>query len=397
MCVRPGQSRTLALAAGILLAVAALWLLVLGSGSTQAAPRHHHHHRHHHHRAPPPIPKDFLGVLSGPTPFDSTDAAQIARTKIRTVRISLQWYRVQPRPGAFHWTTDTMVGRLAAKGISVLPTLSGTPSWIADKTTTAPVANTAAKVGWQAFVTATVRRYGPGGTFWASGPTGGKSPFHTLCGCNAPPIPITAWQIWNEPNLQHYFTPRPSPNAYGKLVKASRLAIQAVDSEAKVVLAGLSDNGESRNPGAAPFLKKLYHVPGIKSSFDAVAVHPYARNIRNLRAIMTRVRKVMKQRHDARTPLWVTEIGWGSGHPDRYGHNKGLRGQRKILQQSMKLFASKRKTWRVAHVYWFFWRDPPQSSSHNACSFCESAGLLKNDRRPKPAYKAYESLLERAR
>src|SRR3954452_10084562 len=93
MCVLPGPSRTLAHAAGILLAAAALWLLILGGGPAQAAPRHHHHH------APPPIPKDFLGVLSGPTAFDATDAAQMAQTKIRTARISLQWYRVQPRCG----------------------------------------------------------------------------------------------------------------------------------------------------------------------------------------------------------------------------------------------------------------------------------------------------------
>ena len=112
---------------------------------------------------------------------------------------------------------------------------------------------------------------------------------------------------------------------------------------------------------------------------------------------MTRFRRVMKQRHDKRTPLWVTEIGWGSGHPDRYGHNKGLHGQARMLKKAMTLLLQNRKAWNVQHAYWFFWRDPPKSSSHNACSFCESAGLLKNNGRPKPAYKAFHRIAKLAR
>lgn len=389
--------RTLALAAGLLLATAAVWLLALGTGSTKAARGHggRPHHPQHHQRVH--VPSGFLGLLAGPTPFDPRDAAEIADTRIRRARIGLGWSQAQPHRGPFSWTaSDVMIARLAENGIGVLPTLGSTPSWVAGKGTTPPIGDQASEDAWQTFVTAAVRRYRPGGTFWRPGPDG-TSPFHARCGCDARPVPIRAWQIWNEPNLKHYFTPKPSPRRYAKLVNLSRSAIDAADSDAKLVLAGLSDGGNPDNPRPAQYLKRFYRIPGVKRNFDAVAIHPYARSIDNLRIAMTRFRRVMKERHDRQTRLWITEVGWGSGHPNRYGHNKGLRGQRRMVQRSMTLLAHKRKAWHVEHAYWFFWRDPPKSVGHLACSFCTSAGLLKHNRRPKPAYRTYRRLAKAAR
>jgi polysaccharide biosynthesis protein PslG len=386
---------TFALVAGAFLVAAVVWFLVLGTGSTKAAGGHHHRgHHHHHHRLR--VPKTFLGVLPGPVPFDPEDATKIANTKVRIVRTGLLWVTVQRQRGPFNWSiSDRMVGRLAANGLSILPTLAGTPSWVARDGTTAPVVNAAAKRAWQTFVTAAVRRYGPGGVFWEEDAQG-RSPFHRECRCGAKPVPIKAWQIWNEPNLKKYFTPKPSPGKYAELVKISRAAIDEADPDAKLVLAGLSDGGDPGKPGAAPFLKKFYHHAGIKRKFDAVSVHPYARNLKNLRKVITKFRRVMKQRHDKKTSLWVTEIGWGSGHPNRYGHNKGLHGQARLLKKSMTMLLKKRKRWHIGHAFWFFWRDPPKNSAHTACSFCKSAGLLRNNRKPKPAYKAFRRLAKRA-
>ena len=384
------SARAFAIAAGSLLA-AAVCLLALGTGPSEAAGGHHRHHTPRVH-----VPKDFLGLLAGPVPFDQKDAAKISHGGVRTVRIGMPWAPAQRKRGPFTWTaSDIMIARLAKHGISALPTLGGTPSWVAHTGTTPPIANQAAKDAWQTFVTAAVRRYRPHGNFWTTGPDG-ESPFHTRCGCNASPVPITAWQIWNEPNLKKYFTPSPSPRAYAELVTLSSSAIKAVDSHAKVVLAGLSDGGDPSKRGAVPFLRGFYRVPGIKKSFDAVGIHPYARNIRSLRTVMTSFRRVMKQKRDARTPVWITEMGWGSGHPNRYGHNKGMRGQARLLKRSITMLAKKRKSWHVGHAYWFFWRDPPKTGRSGACSFCASAGLLKNNRRPKPSYKAFRRLANSA-
>jgi hypothetical protein len=202
---------------------------------------------------------------------------------------------------------------------------------------------------------------------------------------------MTAFQIWNEPNLRHYYTPKPSPPQYGKLVKLSRSAINKAYPKAKVVLAGLS-GGNNTKPGdfSAPgYLKQLYRVPGIKQSFDVAAFHPYAQSIGELRTKVSQFRRAMKRKHDARTPLWLTEIGWGSKPADQFGINKGIEGQKRMLLKSTKLLLHKRKAWRIQREYWFFWRDPPKSNRRLACSFCDSSGLLKNNRQPKPAYRVF--------
>jgi polysaccharide biosynthesis protein PslG len=381
---RSGDSRVkarFALAAVTLLAAGVAWLLVLGAGSTEAARGHHQRLR---------VPPSFLGVIAGPTPFDSKDAAKVAGVGVRTMRIGLNWSLVQPRSGSFNWNaSDAMIARLAARGIAALPTLSSTPSWVSDKGTTAPVGSQAAKDRWRAFVTAAVRRYRPGGTFWTAG-SGGPSPFHAACNCDAQPVPIQAWQIWNEPNLRHYFTPRPAPKQYAKLVTLSRSAIDQGDPNAKLVLAGLS-GGEGK-PGdidAISYLKGLYRIHGIKRSFDVAAFHPYAHSIGEMRTRISKFRKVMKSKRDARTPLWLTEIGWGSRPPDQFGVNKGIQGQKRMLQRSTKLLVRKHKAWRLQREYWFFWRDPQKTNRRLPCSFCDSSGLLRHDRRPKPAYRVF--------
>src|SRR5258707_816180 len=70
------------------------------------------------------------------------------------------------------------------------------------------------------------RRYGPSGSFWAQNP---QLPRH----------PITAWQIWNEPNLPVYWRPRPSAAAYVQMLRLASQRIKAVDPSAEIVTAGL--------------------------------------------------------------------------------------------------------------------------------------------------------------
>jgi hypothetical protein len=378
----------MALAAGMLVAAVALSVLACGAGSPDAAQRQNGRTR---------VPPQLFGVQPGPTTIDATDGAKIASAGVRTVRISLNWLWVQPRPGPFNWSrVDEPVAALAASGVEAFPTLAATPSWVTKKPTTPPIGSQDKKRAWKTFVTAAVRRYGPDGTFWRPGPLG-TSPFHLQCGCDAPPVPVTAWQVWNEPNLVHYFTPKPSPPVYASLLKATDSAIRKVDRNADVDMAGLSDGGRMPNDvGATRYLKHLYKVRGVKRHFDAVAIHPYARRVSGMRSVIDRVRSVMKDHHERRTPLIVTEFGWGSAPPNGFGTTKGVRGQRRIVQRSMKMVLHHRKGWRLQHVYWFFWRDPPKSGERLPCRICNSAGLLRSDRTPKPAYRAFKRIARRA-
>lgn len=331
--------------------------------------------------APPAAaaPRELFGISRG-QPLNQRDFRQLKSTRVRTLRFAIPWNNVQPRRvGPPTWGgTDKLVGNLAARGIRPVPFIWGSPSWVTKKPKQPPLGSPRKVRAWRKFLTLVVRRYGRGGIYW----TGAYQHQHP----GATSKPITAYQIWNEPNLPKFFPRRKATRKYGKLVKISHQAISGVDRRAKVVLAGLT--GFAKPTGWA-FLNKLYRVRGIKRHFDAAALHPYAATIGQFRSELRRIRKVMKRRHDRRTALWLTEVGWGSARGTRrFPLNKGRQGQKRMLRKSFNLVLHKRKSWRIQRLFWFHWRDP-ENGDGSYCSFCPSAGLLRHNHRPKPAYRAF--------
>jgi hypothetical protein len=324
--------------------------------------------------------KLMYGIARGTNPLDAQDVEAMRRGGVGALRFLLPWPAAEPAKGSFAWGgIDRAVGLAAAKGIQPVPFVFGSPAWVADEPTHPPIDTASQSGAWRAFLAAAVRRYGPHGGYW-------KTAYrHEFPG--AAPLPIRAWQIWNEPNLAHYFAPRPSAGKYARLLRISDDAIRSEDPKAKIVLAGMPGYGKPDT--AWKFLNKLYARHGFKRDFDAVALHPYARNIDQLKLEIKKVRSVMRKHGDARMPLWLTELGWGSKPPDRFGLNKGLKGQKRMLSRSFKLIRDHGARWRVKRLFWFDWRDPPEGQPQ-PCSFCSSAGLLEHNRHPKPAWQAYE-------
>ena len=306
------------------------------------------------------------------------DLARLQEAHVRIVRWGFRWSLAQPLsllPP--NWNiTDAVIGSLASRGIRVLPVLTGTPSWAGETHETPPLDSRTARQGWRQFVTAAVRRYGPNGTYWSSDYR------HDFPG--AAPVPITAWQVWNEQNLVHTFPPRPSPPKYARLLRISDQAIEAADPHAKTVLGGMPGYV---HPHAWRYLARLYRQRGVKSRFDAVALHPYAPDVRHVMQQIKRVRRVMRANGDARTPMWITELGWGSDSPDKFGINAGIEGQKRLLKRTFPRLVRARHRWHLAHAFWFDWRDPPPGSGR--CSFCESSGLFFHDHTPKPAWNVF--------
>jgi hypothetical protein len=349
-------------ATAALLAAACIWLAVSAVPEAAASP-------------------NFFGVATGP-PFDSRDMPQMRSAGVRMLRVPIVWANIQPTRASRQWAaTDRLVGNLAARGIQPVPFVYGSPAWAA-KTTRQPPLGSPAKVrAWRGFLTALVNRYRPGGQYWA-GTYRRDHPGGTA-------RPITAWQIWNEPNLRGFFPQGNPVRAYARLVKISHDAITAAAPHARVVLAGVV--GYAARTGWS-FLDHLYDVSGIKGSFDVAAVHPYSATIGQFQTILGNVRRVMRAHNDGTTPLWITEVGWGSA-PQRSGRlNKGLEGQKRMLQESFSLVLRKRTLWHVARVFWFDWRDPVHGL-HGRCSFCDSSGLLRHNHEPKPAYRAFRRFL----
>jgi hypothetical protein len=329
---------------------------------------------------------EFFGIVQGQ--LDDQDLQGMAAARIRTERFELGWKSLEPSQGSFRWArSDQFIGRLAVRGIRPLPFVWMSPAWVAASPARPPLDTPQDVQAWRDFLKAAVARYGPGGSYWATN-------YRQRYGADATPLPILAWQIWNEPNLKKFFDPEGSDQQsawkYAQLLRISQNAIKSQDPGARIVLAGNPGYPPSGGLKAWDFLDTLYRVPGIKNDFDAAALHPYANSLDGLRLQLQKFRAVMRKHGDPGTPLWITELGWGSAPPDRFGINQGLTGQAQLLSGAFRMMLSHRSAWNVQRLFWFLWRDPaPESAFAHRCSFCGSAGLLRYNRTPKPAYSRF--------
>ena len=335
----------------------------------------------------PKPPREFFGI--GPQEgFSEEDAAYMKAGGIETVRWPVAWSGVQPtKSGGYHWEgIDGIVATAARHGLRVLPFLYSTPRWISAKETRLPVDSGVARRAWAEFLTAAVKRYGPGGEFWVQ-----HSPGVVQYEPAIRALPIRTWQIWNEANF-HYFAYPVSPQRYAKLLKISTPAIKAVDPGAKIVLTGLfgePSTGGARGMPATKFLEALYRVPGLKSSFDGIALHPYAVDAETLEELVEGLHEVTVENHD-RVPLYITEMGWGSQNNfQQVAFEQGIRGQVKQLKASYGYLLANRNKLDLKQVYWFSWKDLPGS-----CTFCNSVGFFRHGAKfkAKPAWHTFVGL-----
>ncbi|MGH2936944.1 MAG: hypothetical protein ACRDPE_02360 [Solirubrobacterales bacterium] len=386
--------RRLLSAALLLLALAgAIYLLSQGTttpASAAATPR------------TPKPPKGFFGMVPQ-TILTAKDVEYMKAGGIEAIRWPMLWGAIQPtKKGEYKWEVfDPVVEEAARQGLSVLPFILSTPHWLTKKETTLPVNNAAQRKAYTTFLRAAVERYGPGGEFWVihspkkireEKEKQANGPVYELPGAQlnpiAKPIPIKTWQVWNEANF-FYFAYPVSPHDYAKLLKLSSPVIKKAEPGAKVILTGLFGRptaGAKRGMPAAQFLEQLYRVPGIKSYFDGVALHPYAIDSEQLEEIVEEVHEVTAENHD-RVPLYITEMGWGSQndfHIDAFEH--GIKGQVEELKSAYSFLLQNRTRLDLKQVYWFSWKDLPES-----CAFCDSVGLFYTGYgfRAKPAWRAF--------
>jgi hypothetical protein len=330
-------------------------------------------------------PRGFFGIVPQHTLTDA-DAEYMRAGRIGSVRWPLSWEAVQPSATAeYDWSGyDEIVTTAARQRLQVLPFFYGTPRWLARKYTMLPVQNGRQRSAWEAFLQAAVERYGPRGEFWLE-----HSP---SSGDFVPKIPVHDWQVWNEANFFYFATPA-SPTRYARLLKISHQAITRADPGANVVLSGLFAEPNAKPPNgmhADEFLERLYAVPGIKASFDAVALHPYAEDAADLEAMIESVRDVIVDNRDHRAGLHLTELGWGSdNNPNLVSFEQGVGFQLREMRGAYRYMLGNRGRLNLKSAYWFTWKDLAGS-----CNFCDSTGFFRGGNRlkPKPAWRAFVAL-----
>jgi len=320
---------------------------------------------------------EFYGVVSQ-TSMSSAELNLMKSGGVGSLRLTVSSGSVSPARGVFDWSElDQAVSGASAAGVSVLPAFYGTPSWMNPDFRTMPE-DADSMAQWNRMLTEAVRRYGNGGTFWTQNP-------------DLPVMPIETWQIWNEPNAKWFAVQPIVPKRYADLLIESSKTIRSIDSEAKVMLAGIfpSPDDDEGMPGAT-YLSKLYKIDGFRQSFDSLAAHPYAANFEASVDHLVDIREVMRLAGDGDKGLYVTEIGWGSDLRTGLGLGSQAAQADRLTRFYATLLAFK-SSLKLRGIYWFAWKDSPLNIK--VCSFCYGTGLLDADGNPKLAWEALTDII----
>jgi hypothetical protein len=321
-------------------------------------------------------PNPFFGVVgvNFPTQADLNRAAQGGAG---TFRIQFYWGNTEPSPGdRIYATTDQLVAEAARAGVTLLPDLSGVPTWISRIPARPPIYTAAQRAAWRSLLTDFARRYGTNGAFWTLHP-------------EIPKHPITTWEIWNETNLGGFWGGKPSARGFARLLKISAAGLRAGDPSAQVLTGGVFPFHTIRNTvDMTTYLNGLYRVHGVKNSFDALGIHPYSTTPKGVVHWVRVARRIMRRHGDGGTPIWVSEFGWVTG--GRKIRNSPVRasfaGQASKLTTTYGLFQRRAGSLGIARALWFSYTDHATTAP---AFWTDRAGLFTLDGKPKPSWYAF--------
>ncbi len=189
---------------------------------------------------------------------------------------------------------------------------------------------------------------------------------------------VGAWEVWNEPNIQPFWSPRPSPELYAELLKVAYKAAKRADPDCVVV------GGALAGPDAA-FLAGMYEH-GAAGHFDVLSYHNYGQRLclESEWPEVEKIRAVMARHGDGAKPIWHTETGFFTGPVGIPEEEQGSW----IVRFSVGLLAlGVDKTFQLTlHD----WTDDPQ---HHDLSVYR--GITHADFRLKPSYAAYRTMCQR--
>jgi hypothetical protein len=325
-----------------------------------------------------PASDPFFGIVIQQRSLSDAEIGKMARGRVGTVRLVLNWQQLEPTEGNFELgAADARFSEIERAGARPLPVIYGQPEWLGDPRQ-APLGSARAEDSWTQLLTTLAERYGNGGTLAAADPEF---------------VPVAAWQIWNEPNLPSFWIGE-APNAahYTRLLQLSAPALHAADPEAEVIAAGLSPAPKGVPP--RKFMRGIYaeyERLGAAPDFDELALNPYAGSVRESREQIAKFTRVAADEAPGMAPqLMISEIGWGSAGPQRSPVSGTAETQARRLRRTFALVRRKRESWRLSSVLWYAWRDLPADSG--GCVFCEHIGLFDAAGEAKPAWRAFRDM-----
>lgn len=294
------------------------------------------------------------------------DLDLLAGSGSRWLRFDFDWQSAEPVKGQPNWSfIDRVVAAASARGVRILATVAYSPAWARPAGTTdkVPPTNLA---DYTNFVKACVGRYAPKG--------------------------VRHWEIWNEPNIVPFWQPKPDPVKYTAMLKQAYAAVKNVDPTATVISAGLAPAGDSSDGlhvSPRTFITRMY-ANGVKGSFDALGMHPYAfpygitaAGDWNQWYSLPKTFQLLEANGDGSKKIWATE----------YGAPTGIVPNRSVTEATQAKFVSDAwNAWQqwpwTGPLFWYSLRN----SGTNQGDIENMFGLVRNDFSLKPAYSTFKSL-----
>lgn len=337
-----------------------------------------------------------MGVFADPGQFRSQDVEynRMVTTGVESTRSVVLWAEAQPyrslkevpagqlsyvlknfdtsggpdAPPTDYRAIDRIFTSTSSRRLNLLPVVLQAPDWAAKNPRQSGVIGVPRDPNtYGNFLKVLIRRYGTNGKFWEQ---------HT----DLPYRPQHEWQIWNEPNFPHFWPQKTWRSDYVKLLKASKGAIRSLDSQGKVVLAGVA----GRSWIVLQWLYKLNARP----YFDIVADHIYTLQPANVVQFAKNVRVVMNRNHDRSKQQMITELSWPSSKGKTnfsYPFVVTERQQAQKVRDVYPLLSRARNRYGISRVYWYTW----VTKDRGRAELFDYAGLRKagsSDSRAKPVF-----------
>lgn len=295
------------------------------------------------------IPEPF-GVNIHFTQPDPGEANLLAAAGFRFVRMDLFWHTIEREiPGRYDFSAyDTLVNVMAARNIRIVFILDygndlygGGNAHHFDE----------GRAAFARFAAAAARHYRGKGIIW---------------------------EIWNEPNLEHFWHGPPDPAYYNRVASEVIAAIRRVDPTALII-----------GPATAGFpwdyLQALADL-GLFNKLDAVSVHPYRFNEpESAWEDYARLRGILDHASpDRKIPIIAGEWGYSTveGGPTEQAQAQY------VARQALAHLA-----YDVDLSIWYDWRNDGEDPTNMEFNF----GLVRRDLSPKASYAAVKVLVETLR
>ncbi|HWC57675.1 MAG TPA: beta-xylosidase [Candidatus Paceibacterota bacterium] len=311
----------------------------------------------------------------------NTYFANLKDLGVAWVRFDIDWSAIQSKDAStYDWTgTDRVVNTAKTYGIQALGIITYAPTWAESSSCpTGKYCPPTDPAAFAAFAKTVVTRYKDS---------------------------ISTWEIWNEENIPGFWYPSANVQQYSTLLKQAYTAIKSVEPQSTVLSGGLAaaaDSGGSISP--VTFVNGLYSA-GTRSSFDALALHPYSYPVSvnyvaswNSWQQMYQVRQIMESNGDTAKKIWVTEYGAPTGGPgtarivDQLSFTYDSDYMTEDAQNTMLQLAvaayNANKTW-MGPFFWYSLKDNGSNTSTPENFF----GLIRYDGSLKPAYTTFKTLI----